>query len=195
MRKLKLQVSITLDGYIGGPNGDMDWATMAWSDDLNKYVADLLAPVDTLVLGRKLAEGFIPYWAGVADDNTNPEQEGGRMFTNTPKIVFSNTLPPTAAAEKGWPQTTISSSNLAEEIKRLKEKQGNDIYACGGATFVSALIEHNLVDDYYLLVNPVAIGAGLAIFKNRTTPLHLNLVKATSFECGIVGVHYRAKQD
>ena len=194
MRKLKLQVSISLDGFIGGPNGEMDWMTMAWSEDLNSYVAELIAPVDTIVLGRKLAEGFIPYWAGVAADKTNPEQGGGITFTNTPKVVFSKTMEPAAAAEKGWPNTVISNNDLVQEVQRIKGEAGKDIYACGGATFVSALIEHNLVDEYYLLVNLVAIGSGLPIFKNRTTPLHLNLVKATSFECGIVGLHYSSQK-
>jgi dihydrofolate reductase len=194
MRKLKLQVSITLDGFIGGPNGEMDWMTMPWTEDLNAYVTHLLAPVDTIVLGRKLAEGFIPYWAGVAADSNNPEQGGGITFTNTPKVVFSKTIEPSAAAEKGWPNTVITNTNLAEEIARLKGEEGGDIYACGGASFVSSLIQLNLVDEYYLLVNPVAIGSGLSIFKNRTTPLHLNLIKATAFKCGIVALHYQAKK-
>lgn len=195
MRKLILQVSITLDGFIGGPHGEMDWMTMPWTADLNSYVADLIAPVDTIVLGRKLAEGFIPYWAGVAENKESPEHAGGVIFTETPKVVFSQTIGPAQATEKGWENTTINNGNLAAEIKRLKEQEGGAIYACGGASFVSSLIQHNLVDEYYLLVNGVAIGAGLPIFKERTTPLHLTLQKATSFACGIVALHYQAKMN
>jgi dihydrofolate reductase len=86
MRKLKLQVQMTVDGYIAGINGEMDWATRNWDDKLKKYVGALTEPVDCIVLGRKLAQGFIPYWA------SHPEQEGAEKFNGTPKVVFTKTL-------------------------------------------------------------------------------------------------------
>ena len=73
MRKLKLQVQMSIDGFIAGPNGEMDWMNVNWGDDINNYVANITEPIDTIVLGRKLAEGFIPYWAGVAANPDNPE--------------------------------------------------------------------------------------------------------------------------
>ncbi len=80
MRKLKLQVQITIDGFIAGPNGEMDCMQWDWDDSLKRYVEALTAPVDCLVLGRKLAEGFIPYWASVAADPTNPDVAAGKKF-------------------------------------------------------------------------------------------------------------------
>ena len=85
MRKLKLQVQMTVDGFIGGPNGELNWASFNWDKELNTYVGELTEPVDTILLGRKLAEGFIPYWA------SNPEGEAGRgaeKFNTHPQSRF-----------------------------------------------------------------------------------------------------------
>ncbi len=185
MRKLKLQVQITVDGYIGGPNGEMDWMTVPWTDDINQYVARIVDPIDTIVLGRKLAEGFIPYWASVAADPNNPEIDGGRIFTNTPKVVFTRTLD-----KSPWANTVLAKGDVVSEVTRLKNQSGKDIYACGGATFVSSLIKHGLVDDYHLFVNPAVIGSGLSIFSELDSKRNLKLVSSTPFDCGIVAFHY-----
>ena len=185
MRKLKLQVQITVDGYIAGPDGEMDWMTMPWTEDLNKYVGDLTDPVDTIVLGRKLAEGFIPYWAGVAADATNPEVASGRKFTETHKVVFSKTLD-----KSPWQNTVLAKGDLADNITELKKQHGNDIIAYGGGTFVSSLIRDGLIDEYHLFINPTAIGAGMAIFKELRGKQNLRLIKSRAFDCGIVVLHY-----
>ena len=83
MRKLKLQVQISVDGFIAGPNGEMDWMEWNWDEELKKYIGEITEPVDTIVLGRKLAEGFIPYWAGVAANPDDPENSAGKKFTDT----------------------------------------------------------------------------------------------------------------
>jgi dihydrofolate reductase len=189
MRKLKLQVQITLDGFIGGPNGELDWMTCPWDQKLEAYVTELTEPVDGIVLGRKLAEGFIPYWAGVAVDAGNPEQAAGQKFTDTPKVVFSRTL-----TESAWPNTMLARGELAAEIQRLKQQPGQDLMAYGGATFVSSLIRHDLIDEYHLFVNPVAIGRGLPIFQELAGKYPLRLVKSTAFDCGIVVQHYEPRR-
>jgi dihydrofolate reductase len=183
MRILKLQVQMTVDGYIGGPNGEMDWMTFNWDDKLKEYVTALTEPVDTIVLGRKLAEGFIPHWASVAADSNNPEVAAGKKFTDTPKVVFSKTL-----EESSWSNTDLAKGDLKDEIIKLKKQTGGDIIAYGGATFVSALIQHGLIDEFHLFINPVAIGGGTSIFKENQS---LRLVKATPFDCGIVVLHYK----
>lgn len=188
MRKLKLQMQISLDGFVAGPGGELDWMVMDWSDDLNRYVAGIVHDIDTIVLGRKLAEGFIPYWAGVAEDPSHPAYDGGRIFTDTRKVVFSRTLD-----ESPWPHTVLAKGDIVQEIGRLKQQAGQGIYACGGAQFVSALVRHNLVDDYFLLMNPSAIGTGLTIFRDADTHRQLQLVEAVPFDCGIVALHYRPK--
>jgi dihydrofolate reductase len=88
MRKLKLQVQMTVDGFMAGPNGEMDWVNPNWDENLNRYVDDLTASVDLILLGRVLAQGFIPYWASVAADAENPERAAGKTFTETSKDCF-----------------------------------------------------------------------------------------------------------
>lgn len=190
MRKVKLQIQMTLDGYIAGRQGEMDWMTLNWDDDLKHYVTDLTEPVDCIILGRKLAEGFIPYWATVAAHPDDPQFTAGKKFTDTPKVVFTKTLDHAA-----WDNTVLATGNLVDEIMKLKKHPGQDIIAYGGATFVAALIEEGLVNEFHLFLNPAAIGDGLSIFKERDRKQHLTLVNATSFDCGIVVLHYAPKHD
>jgi dihydrofolate reductase len=186
MRKLKLQVQMTLDGFIAGPNGEMDWMTWNWDEELKSYVTELTAPVDCIVLGRKLAEGFIPHWSSVAADQNNPEFEAGEKFTDTAKVVFTKTLPASP-----WGNTLLAKGELAREITSLKNENGGDLIAYGGASFVASLIKEKLIDEFHLFINPVAIGRGMAIFGELDCKQNLTLVKATPFACGIVVHHYR----
>lgn len=183
MRKLKLQVQMTVDGYIAGPNGEMDWTIRDWDGALKRYVTDLTEPVDCIVLGRKLAQGFIPYWAA------NPQQEGAAIFNNTPKVVFTKTLD-----QSEWDNTTLATGGLVEEITNLKKQAGKDIIAYGGATFVSALIKHGLIDEFHLFINPTALGHGLTIFTELDSRQNLTLKQSTAFSCGIVVLCYELAQ-
>ena len=187
MRKLKLQVQMSVDGYIAGPNSEMDWITFNWDDELKAYVTALTEPVDCLVLGRKLAEGFIPYWASVAANPDDPEHSAGIKFTDTPKVVFTKTLDASP-----WANTVLAKGDLVTEITALKQQAGSDLIAYGGATFVSGLIKHGLIDDFHLFINPAAIGNGLPIFQELDSQQTLTLVKATPFDCGIVVLHYQS---
>jgi dihydrofolate reductase len=189
MRKLKLQVQMTVNGYIGGPNGELDFMTWNWDEKLKEYTGELTKPIDTIVLGRKLAEGFIPYWASVANDPGNPEADAGKIFTDTPKVVFSRTL-----EKSTWDNTVVAKGNLVDEINKLKNQPGRDIIAYGGSTFVSDLVKHGLIDEYHLFINPSAIGNGLPIFSTLNGKQDLKLVKATPFDCGIVVLNYEPKK-
>jgi dihydrofolate reductase len=183
MRKLKLQVQTTIDGYVAGPNGEMDWMTINWDSELNNYVKEITEPVDCIVLGRKLAQGFIPHWA------SNPEGEdaaGIAKMNNTPKVVFTKTL-----AKSEWDNTVLAKGDLVDEITRLKKQDGKDIIAYGGATFVSALIKYRLVDEFHLFINPTAIGKGMTIFKELDSKQNLTILKSLAFACGIIVLNYR----
>ncbi len=182
MRKLKLQVQMSVDGYIAGTNREMDWMVWNWDDELKKYVTELTEPVDCIVLGRKLAQGFIPHWA------SHPELEGADKFINTAKVVFTKTL-----EKSEWDNTVLAKGDLVDEITKLKKQDGKDIIAYGGASFVSALIKQGLIDEFHLFINPTAIGSGMSIFKELDSKQNLTLVKSTSFDCGIVVLNYVPK--
>lgn len=188
MRKLKLQVQMTVDGFIAGVNSEMDWIEFNWDDEINKYVTELTEPIDCIVLGRKLAQGFIPHWAGVAANPAAPDFSAGQKFTGTQKVVFTKTL-----EKSEWENTVLAKRDLVEEIMALKNQKGGDIIAYGGATFVSSLIKANLIDEYHLFINPAAIGKGLSIFNGLNSRLELTLRKAKEFPCGIVVLNYVPK--
>jgi len=181
---------MTVDGYFAGRNGEMDFMTWDWDDELNQYVNDITDPVDCIILGRKLAEGFIPHWATVAANLDHPEFTSGKQFTDTPKVVFTKTLD-----KSEWDNTVLAKGDLVEEITKLKKQDGKDIIAYGGATFVSALIKHGLIDEFHLFINPTAIGNGMTIFKDLDRKQNLTLVKARSFDCGIAVLNYEPKRD
>ena len=180
MRKLKLQVQMTVDGYIAGPNGEMDWMVFNWDNQLKKYVTEISESFDCIILGRKLAQGFIPHWA------SNPEQEGADKFNSTKKFVFTKTID-----KSEWDNTILAKGDLVDEITKLKNQDGKDIIVYGGSTFVSALIKKGLVDEFHLFINPTAIGSGLTIFNELNNRQNLTLIKSIPFDCGIVVLNYK----
>ena len=181
MRKLKLQVQTTADGYMGGPNGEMDWATVPWTDDLNAYVEALTEPVDCIVLGRKLAEGFIPAWESgpPGEDQASIDQ-----MNNTPKVVISNSL-----TESPWRNATVAGGDLADTVNALKAQQGGDIMVAGGGTVARELIANGVIDELHLFVNPVALGGGMPVFPRLDAAQNLRIVRAQRFDCGVTGLH------
>ena len=186
MRKLKLQMQVSIDGYVCGPNGEMDWMVWDWDDELKKYVNDLTRPVDCILLGRKLAQGFIPHWESWI---SNPEttDDFGHKMVNTPKIVFSNTL-----KKSEWANTELAKNRLEDEVNRLKHQSGKDMIVYGGATLAVDLIRHKLIDELHLFVNPAALGTGMRIFNQVT---HMSLTKSKMFECGINVLCYTFKKE
>ena len=186
MRKLKLQVQMTVDGFISGQNGEMDWMAFNWSEDIKKYVEEITQPVDTILLGKNLATGFIPHWAGVAKDEKNPEQKAGIKFSETYKIVFSKTL-----TKSEWDNTDVENGDFVEKINELKNHSGNDIIVYGGGKFVSSLIKENLIDELHLFVNPAILGKGMPVFQEVETMQKLSLISSKHFDCGIIVLVYK----
>ena len=176
MRKVKFQMQVTLDGYVAGPNGEMDWITWNWDDELKEYVTAITQPVDLIILGRVLAEGFIPYWTGAIEQ----AEEGAEKMVKTPKVVFTKTM-----TKNPWENTTLATGDIAKEVAKLKEQPGGDIIVYGGARLASAMIKNNLIDEYHIFVNPVVIGSGMTIYNDLQDRLNLKLVETRSFPCGI----------
>jgi dihydrofolate reductase len=189
MRKLKLQVQITVDGFISGANGETDWMTFNWSDDIKNYVDEITQPVDLILLGRNLATGFIPHWAAVAQDLSNPEREAGVKYSETPKIVFSKNL-----KKSEWKNTEVENGDFVKRITQLKKTAGGDIIVYGGGKFVSSLIKEQLIDELNLFINPSIIGRGVPIFQEVTQMQNFEISETKQFECGIVLLKYRLKR-
>lgn len=187
MRKLKLQMQVSVDGFVAGPNGELDWMLFDWDDVLIKYVTELTDSVDTILLGRKLAEGFIPYWKSVAGNVEDPQHNAGKIFTNLPKVIFTKTI-----QKSEWENTTLEKD--IDAIKNLKNQPGKDIIAYGGANFISSLIQNNLIDEYHLFVNPVILGHGLSIFKDIEEKKKFKLAKSTPTGNGIIVLYYEPER-
>lgn len=189
MRTLKLQVQMSVDGYIAGPNGEMDWLVWNWDNKLKGYVNELTESVDTILLGRKMTEGFISYWTDVMSKPDDPWYAFAKKMIETPKFVFTKTL-----NKSEWVNTEIATGDLAKEINELKSQNGKNIIVYGGSSFDSSLIREGLIDEYHLFVNPAAIGNGMTIFKDLNKIQKFTLVRSIAFDCGIVLLHYDSKK-
>ena len=183
MRKLKLQMVMSLDGFVKGDYGgaNIKWDKAAW-----QFCIDNLKNVDSILLGRKTAKDFIPHWKKVSDNPKDSDYKIGKPLTDIPKIVFSKKL-----STSKWDNATIAKGDMVKEIKALKKKKGKDMIVYGGYSFVSSLIQHGLIDEYFLLVNPFAYGSGEPIFNSLKNNLQLKLEKCKPFACGIVLLHYK----
>jgi len=186
MRKLKLQMQITVDGFVARPNGELDWMTWNWDDGLKAHVNELHKPVDTILLGRKMTDGFISYWSGIIENPQDESYEIGKKMMDTEKIVFTGTL-----TESDWKNTRLATGDLSEEIAEIKDQTGGDIIVYGGTGFVSSLINGDLIDEYHFFINPVAIGKGLTIFGALDDKRDLKLVESKAFDCGVVVMRYQ----
>src|SRR5688500_12576598 len=182
MRKLKLQVQISIDGFIAGLNGEMDWMTWNWDDALKNYVNTLTDSVDTILLGRKMAGGFIAHWSNVCTRSDDPGYEFAKLMIGYPKFVFTKTLNESDTEVRGWANTSLIKTDYIEAIKALKNQEGKDIIVYGGATFDSSLIKAGLIDEYHLFINPAAIGKGMPIFQSLEAKQNLKLAASTPFD-------------
>ena len=189
MRKVKLQVQISIDGFAADQNGGLDWMVWDWDDGLKGYVNELTDSIDTILLGRKMTDGFISHWTSVANDPKDPDYAAGVKFTHTPKVVFSKTL-----KKSKWENTEVATGEVVDEINKLKSQNGKDMIVYGGASFVSALIKYELIDEFHLFVNPVVLGEGKTIFKDIQHRQNLAFVNCIPFDCGIVLMHYEPVQ-
>ena len=174
MRRVVLQMGVTLDGYVAGPGGEGDWGLPAEHPDVRAWKVESLRQVGTHIMGRVTYEQMAEHWPNAAGDYA-------AFMNNLPKVVFSQTL-----SAAGWAGSRIARGDLAAEIAALKSESGGEIMAHGGATFVQALSRLGLIDEYRLVILPVALGSGLPLFKDLDKPLRLDVEKAKSFPDGTV---------
>jgi dihydrofolate reductase len=178
-RNLVLQMSVSLDGYVGGPNGELDWVFPGFDDELSAYMVERLWQVGVHAMGGAAYRDMAAHWPTSTEPYAAPMNE-------IPKVVFSRTL-----AEAPWGETEIVRGPLADEVARLKAQAGKPILAHGGARFAQSLTAEGLVDEYRLRVHPVALGDGLPLFPRMPSPKQLTLVEARSFPSGVVLHVYR----
>jgi dihydrofolate reductase len=187
MRKLVLKMSITLDGYVGGPNGEMDWAARTAHPEGKAWVEKTLREAGDHVLGRRLYEGFVGYWP-------TSEDPLAAAMNEIPKIVFSRSgeLGPDVPTAPGWEDPRVLGTDLVADIETLKSEDGGLLLVQGGAGFGRELARHGLVDEYRLVVCPIVLGAGLPLFEGAE-PLDLELVDAVRFPTGTQALTYRPR--
>jgi len=193
MRKLIMKMSISVDGFVGGPNGENDWIFKSSDETSRTWVAGQIREAGLIIMGRKSFEAMAPYWPTATGPFAAPMNE-------IPKAVFTKKgfkgIDPAPNAEQSpaaasWAEARVFDGDLAEGIRQLKSEPGKPICAIGGAGFMRSLIATGLIDEYLLVTHPVVLGEGLAIFNGVVRPLDLKLVDVKAFPGGIVAHTYR----
>jgi dihydrofolate reductase len=179
MRKLILQMQISIDGFVCGPKGELDWISPDFDEGYTKWTVEKVWQAGAHVMGRATYGDMASHWPTSTEPFAAPMNE-------IPKIVFSNSL-----KEARWAETRIVAGDLRTGIGRLKEEPGKELLVHGGARFAAAVVSAGLVDEYRLVEHPVALGKGLSIFSGLAAPIRLALVEAIPFKSGAAAKVYR----
>jgi dihydrofolate reductase len=177
MRKVVLIMAVSLDGYVGRPDGDVSWIFPNVDSAVLGWVSDAIRRTDTQLLGRVSYQEQAQHWPTATDDLAP-------LINGAQKIVFSSTLD----TVDEWQNSRLAKADPAEEIADLKRSAGKDIFVPGGARFVQSLSRQGLIDEYRIAVHPVVLGAGLPLF---TDEVKLTLVSSRAFDTGVLGLVYR----
>ncbi|GIE86035.1 dihydrofolate reductase family protein [Actinoplanes regularis] len=196
MRRLILQMQMSVDGFVSGHGTEKQWQVWDWGPAwpwdarLREDFNTTIERADTILLSRKMAEeGYLDHWASAAERHRDePDWAFASRIGEADKVVVTGKL-----AESRWPRTRIADGPLADEVAALKQREGGDILCFGGTGFASALIENRLVDELQLYVNPAAVGAGETIFDSAVGGLLLDLADSRAYDCGIVVNRYRPR--
>lgn len=189
MRKLVLAMHTSADGYVAGPNGEMEWIHV--DDPIFNYVNTITDAADTALYGRVTYNMMEGYWptAGDQPNATEHDKHHSEWYNRVQKVVLSKTLKGT---EKN--KTSIISENVPDQINALKQEQGKDILMIGSPSAAHSLMEHDLIDEFWVFVNPIALGTGIPLFKNLKQHLALKLESTKVFDSGVVCLQYRLQQ-
>lgn len=179
MRKLILKLDCSLDGFIGGPDGQTDWLFPGFDDEHADWLVPRLREAGAHLMGSATYRGMAAHWPTSAEPYAAP-------MNQIPKIVFSRSLKQTP-----WGESTIVAGDLLPEIARMKHESGKPLLAHGGARFAQALIHSGLIDEYWLIIHPVALGQGLRLFPETESPIRLRLVSETAFKTGVIATVFQ----
>jgi len=183
MRKVIYSPMVSLDGFVEGPNREIDWGSV--DEELHTYINDQQRQIDTYLFGRRMYE-VMAYWDTAETEPSNPEYilEFARIWKDRLKIVFSKTL------EHVQGNARLSRGNIVEEIAQLKSQPGKDL-CVGGATIAATLIRLGLIDEYQLFINPVVLGGGTPMFQMSDHKIELRLIETKIFRSGVVLLRYQ----
>jgi len=187
MRKLVLFMHISLDGFVTDSKGKMDWINI--DEEMFDYAGQRTREADTALYGRGTYHIMESYWPTAADkpNATKHDIEHAAWYNQVDKVIVSKTLKGTDRLK-----TRIISENLTSEIRKLKEGPGKEIIMFGSPTLAHTLTEENLINDYWLFVNPILLGKGLPLFNSLKHTVKLKLLANKSFASGVVCLHYEA---
>jgi dihydrofolate reductase len=185
MRNLIFFMHTSLDGFVAGPNGEMDW--IRFDDELFDFVATMTDKADAALYGRVTYEMMQGYWPTAADkpNATKHDKEHSAWYKQVSKIVLSSTL-----SGEGLDKTTVISDQLSDNINRIKNQDGKNILIFGSPRASHSLLGLGLIDEFWVFVNPVLLGKGMPLFKNVVETTKLKLVESKTFSCGVMALHY-----
>ena len=196
-RKLVLKMSVSLDGFVCGPNGELDWIFRTRGADSTEWVLNTLHEAGVHIMGSRTYYDMAAFWP-YSDSPLAP------AMNDIPKVIFSRSgikdgttadrtrgVTPTAAVLQSWAEPAVARGDLAEEVLRLKEQPGNIILAQGGARFAQSLVASGLIDEYRMVIHPVVLGQGQPLFSGLRSPVDLRLIDATPFSSGVVAAVYQ----
>jgi len=189
MKKIIVSEHITLDGFVAGPNGEMDWIKL--DDEIFDLVNEFTIEADTALYGRVTYEMMEAYWPTAADqpNATKHDVEHSTWYNKSEKVVLSKTM-----TNVNRNKIKFVSDNAATEIEKIKNQGDKNIMVFGSPSIVHLLTKHNLVDEYWLFVNPVILGEGIPMFEKLSNKTSLELVTSKAFVCGVVGLNYKVNQ-
>lgn len=185
-RRVILLMHVSLDGFVAGPNGEMNWMTI--DDDIFQDANNLAKTADIALFGRRTYQMMESYWPSVLinSNSAQPELEHAQWMESVSKIVFSTTL-----EKVEWHNTTLIKQNLAEEMVKLKQRPGRNMIIFGSPSLSHSFMEQGLIDEYRININPVILGGGVPLFKNIRDQVNLRLSRSKIFSSGVVGLLYK----
>ncbi|MET4081565.1 dihydrofolate reductase [Pedobacter sp. UYP30] len=185
MRKIISFMHISLDGFVAGPNGEMDWIKV--DEEIFDYVGNRISDGDTALYGRVTYEMMENYWPNAGNEPTASKHdiEHSKWYNKVQKVVLSKTM-------KGadLTNTKIISDNIADSINEIKQQGDKDILLFGSPTATHSLIQQNLIDGYWLFVNPIILGQGIPLFTGINDKTKLKLLTMHQFTCGVTEMNY-----
>lgn len=189
MRKVIVSMNITIDGFMAGPNCELDWHFSYWNEEMAECATEQLRKADTILLGRVTYKAMSKYWPSVALDPCSPRQDlaFAGMMNSYNKIVFSTTL-----ESADWSNSILIQHDVGKKVRLLKQQPGKDMIIYGSGTIVSLLMQCGLIDEYILWVHPVVLGKGKPLFRKVSDKQFVRLVSSTTFKSGVVLMNYES---